>query len=476
MNPGPTSFTSGDVSGKVYRYVVWRDDPNCQMVPNSTIDACPGPHDYKRVVVIVKLEMPRSRSPARTPRSSPTSATRTHDSNQPRPGAGGAFADRPAVLPLGHDLQQLGSTGRHTRPRRAPDLGNLRGPESAEAGRPLHGGPTRPGPERPGQPAALRLRERRRAEPESRPGQGPPATAPGRERLQLQRRRQPPVQDPSLGEPAPGAGFQMSGQATLEFYTRTINDVNAQGTICVFVFIRKETAAECSPLPPPRDTQLIDLTNPPNAFFVYSKNPWPAGAWTRGRVPDELLLDHGADGAAGGVEIAVRRNGTTGDVLQFMYDHPDYPSRLEVKTSTPLPEGLPSRPIRRRPSAAGRDHDAVPPTPLLRRPGARQLRHRRRPPGAAGRVDRPAARGARGAERRSPPTTTCRCSPGCSCAAAAATAASRSRPLPADRAGAGRAVRGHRPDPRTDDVGELALGLVLCTLLVTSRSPTSSGA
>ena len=44
-----------------------------------------------------------------------------------------------------------------------------------------------------------------------------------------------------------------------------------------------------------------------------------------------------ATGQRVGVEIAVRRNGTTGDVLQFMYDHPDYPSRLEVKTSTPLP-------------------------------------------------------------------------------------------------------------------------------------------
>ena len=38
-----------------------------------------------------------------------------------------------------------------------------------------------------------------------------------------------------------------------------------------------------------------------------------------------------------GVEIAVRRNGTTGDVLQFMYDHPNFPRRLEVETSTPLP-------------------------------------------------------------------------------------------------------------------------------------------
>ena len=49
VNPGPTSFTSGDISGKVYRYVVWRNDPSCQLVPNSGIDACPGPHDYKRV-------------------------------------------------------------------------------------------------------------------------------------------------------------------------------------------------------------------------------------------------------------------------------------------------------------------------------------------------------------------------------------------------------------------------------------------
>jgi hypothetical protein len=44
-----------------------------------------------------------------------------------------------------------------------------------------------------------------------------------------------------------------------------------------------------------------------------------------------------ATGQRVGVEIAVRRNGTTGDVLQFMYDHPNYPSRLEVETSTPLP-------------------------------------------------------------------------------------------------------------------------------------------
>jgi hypothetical protein len=44
-----------------------------------------------------------------------------------------------------------------------------------------------------------------------------------------------------------------------------------------------------------------------------------------------------ATGQRVGFEVAVRRNGTTGDVLEFMYDHPDYPSRREVKTTTPLP-------------------------------------------------------------------------------------------------------------------------------------------
>ncbi len=43
------SFSSGDVSGTVYRYVVWRDDTSCGAT-------CPGTQDYKQIVVAVKLE------------------------------------------------------------------------------------------------------------------------------------------------------------------------------------------------------------------------------------------------------------------------------------------------------------------------------------------------------------------------------------------------------------------------------------
>lgn len=35
ITPGPTSFTAGDVSGKIYRWVVWQDDPNISGTQNS---------------------------------------------------------------------------------------------------------------------------------------------------------------------------------------------------------------------------------------------------------------------------------------------------------------------------------------------------------------------------------------------------------------------------------------------------------
>ncbi|HEX2392427.1 MAG TPA: prepilin-type N-terminal cleavage/methylation domain-containing protein [Solirubrobacterales bacterium] len=47
--PGPEPFSSGDVSGKIYRYVVWRNDEKCAA-------ACPGEQDFKQVVVAVKLD------------------------------------------------------------------------------------------------------------------------------------------------------------------------------------------------------------------------------------------------------------------------------------------------------------------------------------------------------------------------------------------------------------------------------------
>ncbi len=46
---GPENFTSGDVSGQIFRFVVWRNDPTC------STSVCAGSQDLKRAIVVVKL-------------------------------------------------------------------------------------------------------------------------------------------------------------------------------------------------------------------------------------------------------------------------------------------------------------------------------------------------------------------------------------------------------------------------------------
>lgn len=338
VNPGPTSFTSGDVSGKVYRYVVWQDDPSCQKVPNSNIDACPGTRDYRRVVVIVKLDdapisFTRAYTEVQSNFSDPDATTQTSND----PGAGGPSLTAQQFFlsdtTCNHSARQA-VTGDHAEHQ---TWGTCADPNPQKPDGVYLEAPPDPDPNDPGNPPLYDYAND--VEPSLNPGQdkglqllrqdvnGCSFSGGGSPQYKIHRWVSQPLTQ----------AFQMNGKATLELYTRTINDVNAQGTLCVFVFIRKETAAECNPVPAPCDTQLIDLTSPPNAFFVYSKNPWPAGVWSRERVPMSFSSTTVATGQRVGVEIAVRRNGTTGDVLQFMYDHPDYPSRLEVETSTPLP-------------------------------------------------------------------------------------------------------------------------------------------
>src|SRR6478672_8536337 len=59
VSPGPTPFTSGDVSGDVYRYIVWHNDEKC---PEAS---CPGKQDYKQIVVAVRLDAPPSQAAER---------------------------------------------------------------------------------------------------------------------------------------------------------------------------------------------------------------------------------------------------------------------------------------------------------------------------------------------------------------------------------------------------------------------------
>ena len=84
VSPGPTPFTSGDVSGKVYRYIVWRNDEACG-------SACPGPQDYKQIVIAVKVDTRGNEAGQRGYFEVQSNFVDPEDSakNDPAPGPGG---------------------------------------------------------------------------------------------------------------------------------------------------------------------------------------------------------------------------------------------------------------------------------------------------------------------------------------------------------------------------------------------------
>ncbi|HET7484122.1 MAG TPA: hypothetical protein VFJ64_01950, partial [Solirubrobacterales bacterium] len=65
VTPGPISFKDGDVTGELYRYVVWRNDSKCPESEEGKKDYCPGPQDYKQIVVAAKLDTPGNQSAER---------------------------------------------------------------------------------------------------------------------------------------------------------------------------------------------------------------------------------------------------------------------------------------------------------------------------------------------------------------------------------------------------------------------------
>ena len=135
------------------------------------------------------------------------------------------------------------------------------------------------------------------------------------------------------------ADFEMSGKVTLEFYTRTLNDALYPGTLCVYLFDRAEAGAP----PVATDTLLVDKEEG-DAYWEYfpeGNGFWPRNAWTRVRLtmefqnaPHVVDKDHRL-----GVALGVDRGNTPADAIPIMYDHPNYPTRLEVDTETPIQVG-----------------------------------------------------------------------------------------------------------------------------------------
>jgi hypothetical protein len=90
------------------------------------------------------------------------------------------------------------------------------------------------------------------------------------------------------------------------------------------------------------DTQLHNVNgNVTEWRYTPEKNAyWPQFKWERLRMTMTLSdADSPYTIPAGdrlGVALGVERSNTPADAIPIMYDHPKYPTRIEVDTSTPI--------------------------------------------------------------------------------------------------------------------------------------------
>ncbi|HET7122034.1 MAG TPA: hypothetical protein VFI17_12400 [Solirubrobacterales bacterium] len=384
VNPGPIPFQEGTVSGKLYRYVVWRNDPTCPESEEGSKDFCPGSQDYKQIIVVAKLDTPGNETRERNyvevqsqvanPQTRAQRSTQGEEVGNGGTGEGSEQEEKEREEEEANDETAGYGTGKAVTAQQffltdtpcSPTGATSR--EEIEADHLLHNtlgtcasGP-RTGETRPGAPDALLRGAPPDPDPldESNPGlfdyssdsylEPTPDTDKG---VQI-------LHDDSAGcnylpkstvhpeakvhrwvtDPMPKA-FKVSGSVTLEFYSRTLNEASYPGTVCAFLFARHETGSGESTVA--TDTLFESETG--KLFWTYSSQgtgSWPRTEWTKLRLTMKLggtLPKTIAIGDRLGVALSVDAGTTPAEAIPIMYDHPNYPTRIEVDTTTPLEGG-----------------------------------------------------------------------------------------------------------------------------------------
>ena len=357
ISPAPQSFSSGDVSGTIYRFVVWEDDPSCPAT------SCPGAQDLKRVIVAIRLNTTgpggvRHYQELQSQIADPNATSGTN--NNPAvnstpwtffltdtPG-GCTNTDRQVITAdhLVHNTDGNCSAGL----KDSSNCTTVLGITSCPAGTPdlmvTHAPPLVD--ETPLFDYATDLE---------------PAVNPDLDKgLQMPRPNsngclsslfQPltnaqgqllPDPDPTrmqtihkwLSNPmGSGANVVLSGTGTLDLWSQTISAATYSGKICFWIFERHLNAQGV-----PVDTPFANLDLNSATYFTHTplSGVWPA-TWSELHIP---LRFNGAAITLGpnsqlGFALQVERQGTTGGGLQFMYDEPSFDSRLVVDTTSQLP-------------------------------------------------------------------------------------------------------------------------------------------
>lgn len=346
-NPG----TSG-VTGTVYRYVVWRNDPSC---PDTQ---CPGPDDYKQIIVAVQPNglagEERGYVEVQSKRVDPSTLNEaTGEGEEGGEEGGGAGTGDETGQQFFLSDTPCAASGTTVRQTIVSDhllhntLGTCAsGPQTGSTvGAPdalLLASPPDPDPLDETNPALYDYSNDSYLEPT-------PDTDKG---VQIRRDDTSGCHYDPTGTAAPESqihrwvsdkftkAFSMTGRVTLEFYTRTLNDALYTGSLCVYLFDRSETS---DTKPVATDEFLTNSANG-NSYWVYEPEGngfWPRNMWTKVRVkmefqnaPHVIQPEHRL-----GVALSVDPANTPADAIPIMYDHPNYPTRIEVDTTTPIESG-----------------------------------------------------------------------------------------------------------------------------------------
>ncbi len=353
--PGPTSFAVEDVSGTVYRYVVWDDCPEAWQCEEGEL--------MKRVIVAVKLA---STAPGGVNRryqelQGQIADPETEPAVNPGPPPGGGDAvqwrlyltDTPCDQP--ERKEHPDANGSHPTHNTRGDCAD--GPQQGNT----------PGAPDLLWPAATKLDPEKVFEydyatdvnPQPDEDQGL-QLLPGGEcdsaamtNLAIGAAVEPDVDEkafqrvhrwlspPIPGEPSDESVLLTGSDTSLYLWTRTVGEVPYQGRVCAWLFVRSYGGTSIT------DTLALSIGPPLSTHFAHFTTTWPHSGWDEIRLPLNFEADGGGQmelppGSRLGLALSVGADTPTG--LQFVYDEPSFDSRLEMTTTGALPPGAETEP------------------------------------------------------------------------------------------------------------------------------------
>ena len=326
VNPGPQSFSVGTggavVTGKIYRFVSWHDE-RC---PNSL---CDGSHNTKRITVAISLDP----SPTQAARAPLRISSLIADKDTTPPGSTAAAPSHPTVTaqslylydtrcgqaerqaPTGnhvtHDTASSGTTAASDSACENPDASkqpDLMGPSlpAGSSDTPLYDYSSDLSGARPGGLAMIHRGST--CDTSYAASNVGSATVPNEWSIH------------GWSTNPFASTFHLGGQVTMSLFTTTIGGAAGRGVVCASLV----------------DRQIVNGARQDRALgsFVYDLSSWPTSPR---RLTFTFNLSQAQDIAAGHrLVLVLQAKDASDNDLVLLYDHPLYPSLLEVATSTPL--------------------------------------------------------------------------------------------------------------------------------------------